>query len=78
MSPKEVDGFANLCSSLPKIDHFDPSAFSVLDSVTGELLEHRQLCRDPRYKATWDTSYANELGRLCQGIGLGSMPISSG
>jgi hypothetical protein len=41
MSPKEVDGFANLCSSLAKIDHFDPSAFSVLDPVTGELLEHR-------------------------------------
>ncbi len=72
MSPKEVNGFANFCSSLAKIDHFDPSAFSVLDPVTGELLEHRQLCRDLRYKATWDTSYANELGRLCQGIGLGS------
>ena len=22
----------------------------------------------------WDTSYANELGRLCQGIGTGTMP----
>jgi hypothetical protein len=76
MSPKEVDGFANLCSSLVKIDHFDPSAFSVLDPVTGELLEHRQLRHDPHYKATWDTSYANELGHLCQGIGLGSTPNS--
>jgi hypothetical protein len=76
MSPKEVDGFANLCSSLAKIDQFDPSAFSVLDPVTGELLEHRQLCRDPRYKATWDTSYANDIGCLCQGIGLGSTPNS--
>jgi hypothetical protein len=76
MSPKEVNGFANLCSSLAKIDHFDPSAFFVLDPVTGELLEHCQLCRDPRYKAAWDTSYANELGRLCQGIGLGSTPNS--
>ncbi len=65
MSPKEVNGFANLCSSLAKIDHFDPSAFSVLDPVTGELIEPPQLCHDPRYKATWDTSYANELGRLC-------------
>jgi hypothetical protein len=76
MSPKEVNGFANLCSSLVKINHFDPSAFSVLDPVTGELLEHCQLCRDPRHKATWDTSYANELGHLCQGIGLGSTPNS--
>jgi hypothetical protein len=48
MSPKEVNGFANLCSSLEKIDHFDPSAFLVLDPVTGELLEHRQLRCDPR------------------------------
>jgi hypothetical protein len=48
MSSKEVNGFANLCSSLEKIDHFDPSAFSVLDPVTGELLEHHQLCCDPR------------------------------
>ena len=23
---------------------------------------------------TWDTSYANELGQLCQGIGAGSKP----
>ncbi len=75
-SPKEVDGFANLCSSLAKINHFDPSAFSVLDPVTGELLEQHQLCHAPRYKATWDTSYANELGPLCQGIGLGSTPNS--
>jgi hypothetical protein len=36
--------------------------------------KHCQLCRDPHYKATWDTSYANELGRLCQGIGTGSSP----
>ncbi len=75
MSSKEVNGFANLCSSLEKINHFDPLAFFVLP-VTGELLEHRQLHCDPRYKATWDTSYANELGCLCQGIGSGSTPNS--
>jgi hypothetical protein len=40
MSSKEVDGFANLCSSLAKMNHVGPSAFSVLDPVTGELLEH--------------------------------------
>jgi hypothetical protein len=33
------------------------------------MLEHRQLRRHPEYKETWDTSYSNELGRLCQGIG---------
>ncbi len=74
LSPNEVNRFANLCSLLEKLDHFDPAALSVLDPATGEFLEHRQLCRDSCYKAVWDTSYANELGRLCQGIGSGSTP----
>jgi len=53
-----------------------PEALSVLDPSTGEFLKHCQLRRDPRYKKTWDTSYANELGRLCQGIGSGTTPTS--
>jgi len=53
-----------------------PEALSVLDPTTGEFLEHRQLRHDPRYKTTWDTSYINELGRLCQGIGSGTTPNS--
>ncbi len=69
MSSKEADGFAYLCAALEKVD--SPSALSLLDPTAGEFLEHCQLCRDPRYKAMWDTSYANELGRLCQGIGSG-------
>ena len=52
---------ANLLTALP-----------VLDEDSGKLLEHRQLCRHPRLKETWYTSYANELGRLCQGIGKGT------
>ena len=55
-----------------------PVALSVLDPSTGEFLEHRQLRRDPRYKTTWDTSYANELGHLCQEIGSGPPPIPNG
>ena len=46
-----------------------PLAMPVLDAATGRSLEHRQLRRHPTYKQVWDTSYANELGRLCQGIG---------
>ena len=46
-----------------------PAACPVLDASTGQQLEHRQLRRHPAYKQDWDTSYANELGRLCQGIG---------
>ena len=44
-------------------------ACSLMDVDTGEMLEFRQLRRHPKYKNIWDTSYANELGRLCQGIG---------
>ena len=44
------------------------TAYSVLDHDTGETLEHIQLQRLPKYKATWDTSYADEIGRLCHGV----------
>jgi hypothetical protein len=74
MKPAEVDAFAFLCEALTLEDGPGLLALSVLDPATGEFLEHRQLCQDPRYKDTWDTSYANELGRLCQGIGAGSTP----
>ena len=47
------------------------TALPVLDVESGKLLEHKQLRRHPRLKKTWDTSYANELGRLCQGVGEG-------
>ena len=38
-------------------------ALSVLDQETGKFLKHQQLCRDPKHKPSWDTSYANEIGR---------------
>jgi hypothetical protein len=74
MPPTEVAGFAGLCQLLSMLDI--PVALSVLDPSTGEFLEHCQLHWDPCYKATWDTSYANELRRLCQGIGSGATPDS--
>eukprot|EP00804_Cyclotella_cryptica_P010308 CCRYP_012223-RA/>CCRYP_012223-RA protein AED:0.11 eAED:0.15 QI:0/0/0/1/0/0.5/2/0/935 len=42
---------------------------SVLDQDTGMSLEYRQLRTHPRLGSVWNKSYANELGRLCQGIG---------
>ena len=49
----------------------DTSSYAgpVLDAASGKTLEHRQLRNHPAYKEVWDTSYANELGRLCQGVG---------
>jgi hypothetical protein len=72
MSPKETKCFAFLCEALLKVN--GPSALSVLDPATSKFLEHCQLHQDPHYKTTWDTSYANKLGRLCQGIKSGSAP----
>jgi hypothetical protein len=46
MPATEVSGFAGLCQALSLLDV--PEALSVLDSSTGEFLEHRQLRRDPR------------------------------
>ncbi len=75
-------GFAGLCQAqsmtAPEINNFTLlcRALSVLDPATCDFLEHHQLCRNPRYKPIWDTSYTNELGRLCQGIGMGSAPNS--
>ena len=40
----------------------------MLDVESGKLLKHKQLRRHLRLKKTWDTSYTNELGRLCQGV----------
>jgi len=53
-------------------DGYLPSAFPVLDDSTGNVLEYCQLLKHPSFADTWNTSYANELGRLCQGIGRGN------
>jgi hypothetical protein len=76
MKPVEVEGFAYLCKALMLEDGPEPLALLVLDLATGKFLEHCQLRRDPCYKATWDTLYANELGHLCQGIIAGNTPTT--
>eukprot|EP00956_Cyclotella_meneghiniana_P020333 scaffold35676_cov69-Cyclotella_meneghiniana.AAC.2 len=49
---------------IPK-DHI---AFAVIDEETGKALEYRDLIKLDKYKDVWSKSYANELGRLTQGI----------
>jgi hypothetical protein len=44
-------------------------ANAVLDPITGQAMEYRALVRNPTTAATWTRSYANELGRLAQGVG---------
>jgi hypothetical protein len=67
MQPAEIDGLAYLCQALTQYVS-GLEALLVLNPSTGEFLKNCQLCCDPRYKATWYTSYASELGWLCQGI----------
>jgi hypothetical protein len=66
----DASGNNQLCRYLLYPSHEDnPLALLVLNPTTGDMLEHCQLQRNPWYKTTWDTLYANKLGRLCQGIG---------
>ena len=44
----------------------------VLDETSRQSLQYRQLHKHSKFAHIWNTSYANELGRLCQGIGQGS------
>jgi hypothetical protein len=41
----------------------------IRDNDTGEYLNYRQLIRDPKHQKIWNTSAANEFGRLAQGVG---------
>eukprot|EP00804_Cyclotella_cryptica_P024875 CCRYP_011786-RA/>CCRYP_011786-RA protein AED:0.28 eAED:0.28 QI:0/0/0/1/1/1/2/0/729 len=61
------NSFAALAETTDK--ESEGTTMPVLDQDTGQLMEHKQLRQHPKHKATWDTSYSNELGRLCQGIG---------
>ena len=43
-------------------------AGAVLNPDTGSMMEYRHLIKDPKYKEIWNKSFANEIGRLAQGI----------
>ena len=43
-------------------------AGAIVDEVSDRSLEYRDLIKDPKRAATWQTSLGNELGRLSQGI----------
>ena len=43
----------------------------VLYETSRQSLQYRQLRKHPNFAQIWNTSYANKLVRLCQGIGKG-------
>ena len=50
---------------------WDPSTQvrrAIIDPVTGNSLEYRDLIKNEKTRTTWNTSFANELGRLANGL----------
>eukprot|EP00804_Cyclotella_cryptica_P015017 CCRYP_000611-RA/>CCRYP_000611-RA protein AED:0.47 eAED:0.47 QI:0/0/0/1/0/0/2/0/74 len=45
-----------------------PSPFAVVDEETGQALAYKDLIKIDKHKEVWPKRYANELGRLTQGI----------
>jgi hypothetical protein len=41
---------------------------AIVDDITGDVLEYRHLIKSDKHKDIWQHSFANELGRLFQGI----------
>jgi hypothetical protein len=68
LSEPESADIACLCVQLTSLDK--GHSLAVLDKESSQFLKHCQLCQDPHYKEVWDRSYSNELGQLCQGIGM--------
>ena len=44
-------------------------ANAIIDPDTGAAMEYRHLIKDPTHRDIWVRSFANELGRLAQGVG---------
>jgi hypothetical protein len=61
---QEERAYQLLATPLPRINR----AYVVTDVTTGQQLEYRQLLQRPDLKPIWERAFANELGRLAQGI----------
>ena len=41
---------------------------TVLNQATGEMMEYRQVMKNPKYQELYEKAYAKELDRLAKGI----------
>ena len=46
-------------------------ANSVLEQETGKQLNYGKLRKHPKFQETWNKSFSNKMGILCQGVGTG-------
>ena len=73
----QTTSMANVITTAQAAKRRYPSQFlqslemPVLDETSGQSLQYRQLRKNPKFAHTWNTYYANELGRFFQGIGKG-------
>ena len=44
-------------------------ANAIIDPISDASIEYRHLVKSPKHQVPWTTSFANELGRLAQGVG---------
>ena len=61
-------GYANEILQMEEWAYADLFAGSIIDDVTGESMEYRDLIKIHKHIAVWEHSLANEIGRLAQGI----------
>ena len=54
---------------LTRMENEVHQALAVMDATTGKMMNHRQLIRSPQHHKVWNTSSANEFGRLADGVG---------
>ena len=61
-------GYANEILQMEEWAYADLFAGSIIDNVTGESMEYRNLIKSDKHRAIWEHSLANEIGRVAQGI----------
>ena len=44
-------------------------ANTIIDPISGAIMEYRHLIKRTKHKAHWTTSFYKKLGRLAQGVG---------
>jgi hypothetical protein len=57
------------CLSAPTMQPEVHWANAIIDPDTGASMEYRHLLKSPKHREDWTKSFANELGRLAQGVG---------
>ena len=61
-------GHANKLLQMDEWAYHDHFAGAIIDGITGESLEYRDLIKDEKRRIIWERSLSNEIGCLAQGI----------